>query len=78
MGGSILNDHGGSFLGCHYEEAKAQAKMFIEEHHELYPALVRCMEKDLKTCIAYMNHPHTLHTASSSNEIWEGKPINGF
>ena len=113
---SILNDHGGSFLDCHYEEAKAQAQMFIKEHHELYPALVRCMEKDLKACIAYMNHPPNrwkhIRTTNiiersfkevkrrvkvmeqfpteescirilftllrAQNEIWEGKPINGF
>ena len=97
-------------------EAKAQAQMFIKEHHELYPALVRCMEKDLKACIAYMNHPPNrwkhIRTTNiiersfkevkrrvkvmeqfpteescirilftllrAQNEIWEGKPINGF
>ena len=90
--------------------------MFIEEHHELYPALVRCMEKDLEACIAYMNHPPNrwkhIRTTNiiersfkevkrrvkvmeqfpteescirilftllrAQNEIWEGKPINGF
>ena len=40
-------------------EAKAQAQSFIEEYRELYPALVKCVEKDLDTCIVYMNHPPT-------------------
>jgi len=99
--------------------------MFIEEYHEVYPALVRCMEKDLEACIAYMNHPPNrwkhIRTTNiiersfkevkrrvkvmeqfpteesclpvrctqtgirilftllrAQNEIWEGKPINGF
>jgi putative transposase len=38
-------------------EAKAQADLFIQEFSSLYPALVECLEKDLDTCIAYMNHP---------------------
>jgi transposase-like protein len=38
-------------------EAKTQAQMFIEEYGEIYPALVKCLEKDLEACIAYMNHP---------------------
>jgi len=40
-------------------EAKAQAQSFIEEYRELYPALVKCVEKDLDACIVYMNHPPT-------------------
>ena len=40
-------------------EAKAQAQMFIEEYREIYPALVKCVEKDLDACIVYMNHPPT-------------------
>jgi len=40
-------------------EAKAQAQMFIEEYREVYPALVKCLEKDFDACIAYMNHPPT-------------------
>ena len=40
-------------------EAKAQAQMFIEEYREVYPALVKCVEKDLDACIVYMNHPPT-------------------
>ncbi|HEC31786.1 MAG TPA: IS256 family transposase [Deltaproteobacteria bacterium] len=38
-------------------EAKAQAQMFIEEYCEVYPALVKCLQKDFDACIAYMNHP---------------------
>lgn len=38
-------------------EAKTQAQMFIEEYGEIYPALVKCLEKDLEACIAYMNYP---------------------
>jgi len=38
-------------------EAKAQAQMFIEEYREVYPALVKCVEKDLDASIVYMNHP---------------------
>ncbi|MBW2302066.1 MAG: transposase [Deltaproteobacteria bacterium] len=38
-------------------EAKAQVQTFIEEYREVYPALVKCLEKDLEACIAYMNHP---------------------
>ena len=38
-------------------EAKAQAQVFIQEYRELYPALVKCVEKDLDACIVYMNHP---------------------
>lgn len=38
-------------------EAKAQAQMFIEEYREVYPALVKCLQKDFDACIAYMNHP---------------------
>jgi len=38
-------------------EAKAQAQIFIEEYHEVYPALVKCVEKDFEACIVYMNHP---------------------
>jgi len=40
-------------------EAKAQTQMFIEEYREVYPALVKCVEKDLDACIVYMNHPPT-------------------
>ncbi|HDM77588.1 MAG TPA: hypothetical protein ENG51_14125, partial [Deltaproteobacteria bacterium] len=38
-------------------EAKAQAQMFIEEYREVYPALVKCLQKDFDACIAYMNYP---------------------
>jgi len=38
-------------------EAKQQAEIFIREYREIYPALVKCVEKDLEACIAYMNHP---------------------
>ena len=38
-------------------EAKTQTKMFTQEYGEIYPALVKCLEKDLEACIAYMNHP---------------------
>ena len=40
-------------------EAKAQAQSFIEEYHEVYPALVKCLEKHFDACIAYMNHSPT-------------------
>jgi len=38
-------------------EAKQQAEIFIQEYREIYPALAKCLEKDLDACIAYMNHP---------------------
>jgi putative transposase len=38
-------------------EARAQAEIFSQEYKNTLPALVACLEKDLDTCLAYMNHP---------------------
>ena len=41
-------------------EAKAQAQIFIKDCRGVYPALVKCLEKDFDACIVYMNHLSTL------------------
>ncbi|MBW2000233.1 MAG: transposase [Deltaproteobacteria bacterium] len=40
-------------------EAKEQASIFIHEYREVYPALVKCSEKDFDPCIMYRDHPPT-------------------
>ena len=38
-------------------EARAQAEGFSQEYRAIFPALVECLEKDLGSCLRYMNHP---------------------